>query len=153
MIPFMSQLAILLSVGIAMLLGGILGFERETANRPAGFRTHTLVAGSSALLVELAYVLVDSFGQSAYTEVLRLDPFRIVGAIVTGMGFIGAGAIFRRREGGHIEGLTTAASMLMASSIGITVALKQYVVAVGVTLISLIVLRTLKLVERRKDAR
>lgn len=146
-IAFQEQLQYLLSVAIAMVLGGLLGFEREIANKPAGFRTHMLVAGAAALLIGLGDVLAQRFSLESYNEALRIDPIRIVEAIITGISFLGAGTIFRRESGGMVEGLTTAASILLASGIGIAVALQQYVLAVGVTVLSLLVLRAMRYVD------
>lgn len=148
------QLQIIGEVAIAMLLGGIIGIEREMADKPAGFRTQMLVAGAAALLVGLADALLVRFaGEGAG----RSDPIRIVEAIVTGISFLGAGTIFRRTASEQVQGLTTAASILLCAAIGIAVALRQFVLAVGVTLLALIVLRGLAVIEtwisgRRKRA-
>lgn len=143
-----AQLAIVIKVAIAMLLGGLIGLEREYARKPAGFRTHMLVAGAASLLVGLADVLVTQFaleqGSPAY---LRTDPIRIVEAIVAGVSFLGAGTIFRSGQGAGMEGLTTAASILLAAAIGIAIALEQIGTALGVTLLGLVVLRFVRIVE------
>jgi putative Mg2+ transporter-C (MgtC) family protein len=146
-----AQIQVLVTVSVAMLLGGLIGIEREYANKPAGFRTHMLVAGSAALLVGLADALMHRFTSEAYGDVLRTDPVRIVEAIITGVSFLGAGTIFRRGEDSLVKGLTTAASLLLVSSIGIAVALNQYVLALGVTLMSLIVLRLLHFIEKKLE--
>lgn len=144
------QLQIIGAVAVAMLLGGAIGFERELANKPAGFRTHMLLAGAAALLVGLGDILVEGFSAADYGEHLRVDPLRIVEAVVTGVAFLGAGTIFRGGSNGNaIAGLTTAASLLLVSGVGITVAMGQYVLAVGVTLLTLVVLRVLHLFEPR----
>jgi len=129
-----------------MLLGGVIGFERELANKPAGFRTHMLVAGASALLVGMGETLVAKFAEDAGHELIQADPFRIIGAVVSGVSFLGAGTIFR---GGrqHVEGLTTAASLLISASIGVAVGSRQWTTAIGVTLLTLAVLRALVFVE------
>jgi putative Mg2+ transporter-C (MgtC) family protein len=146
-----AQGQIIAEVALAMLLGGIIGVERELADKPAGFRTHMMVAGAAALLVGLGDALLYRFNLSA-GEGMRSDPIRIVEAIVTGISFLGAGTIFRRGSGKeHVEGLTTAATILLCSAIGISVALRQFLLAVGVTLLALIVLRGLKFLERRID--
>ena len=144
-----QQFFILGEVGVAMLLGGLIGVEREFANKPAGFRTHTLVAGAAALLVGLSDILLERFSAEMYSSILRTDPIRIVEAIITGISFLGAGTIFRSGEGQRIEGLTTAASILIACAVGISVALKQMVLAVGVTLFCLFILRAVKKLEER----
>ena len=116
------QLQIIGEVALAMLLGGLIGLEREAANRPAGFHTHMLVAGAAALFVGLGDVLIAHFSTSKLAPLIRFDPNRIIGAIVTGISFLGAGTIFRRHQSEHIEGLTTAASILLASAVGISIA-------------------------------
>jgi len=143
---WMTQANILFDVVIALLLGGAIGLEREIASRPAGFRTHMLVAAAAALFVGLADVLLVRFTYEAYGEMLSTDPIRVVEAIVTGVAFLGAGTIFRNQESG-VTGLTTAASILMASAIGVAVALDQLALAVGVTAITLVVLRVLRTFE------
>ena len=143
---FMMQFEVIGEVALAMLLGGVIGFEREMADKPAGFRTHMLVAGAAALLVGLGDALMRRFvGEGTHATV---DPIRIVEAIVTGISFLGAGTIFRRSESDQVQGLTTAASILLCSAIGISVALRQFVLAVGVTVLALIVLRGLTGVEK-----
>jgi putative Mg2+ transporter-C (MgtC) family protein len=142
------QLEIIGEVALAMLLGGIIGFEREMADKPAGFRTQMLVAGAAALLVGLADAMLRRFaGDSSINA--SSDPIRIVEAIVTGISFLGAGTIFRRDRTEQVEGLTTAASILLCAAIGISVALRQFVLAVGVTLLALFVLRGLTTIEKR----
>jgi putative Mg2+ transporter-C (MgtC) family protein len=149
-----AQLALVAEVAFAMLLGGIVGFERELANKPAGFRTHMLVCGAAALLVGMGDELVERFGEGAGAELIQADPFRIIGAVVSGVSFLGAGTIFRG-GGQHVEGLTTAASLLVVASIGVAVGSRQWVTAIGVTLLTLAVLRALMVVEglleRRSD--
>lgn len=145
-----TQLGMLAEVALAMLLGGIIGFERELADKPAGFRTHMLVAGAAALLVGLGDSLLIRFGGN---EFVRSDPIRIVEAIITGISFLGAGTIFRRSRGEQVEGLTTAASILLCAAIGISVALQRFTLAFGVTLLSLLVLRGLTYVEKWMDRR
>jgi putative Mg2+ transporter-C (MgtC) family protein len=133
-------------VALAMLLGGLIGIEREAAHKPAGFRTHMLVSGAAALLVGLGHALVIEFGQHA-TLRLQSDPIRIVEAIVTGVSFLGAGTIFRAK-GEHIEGLTTAASLLLSAALGVCVAVERFLLAGSVTLLALVVLRGVRFIER-----
>jgi putative Mg2+ transporter-C (MgtC) family protein len=134
-------------VALAMLLGGLIGIEREAAHKPAGFRTHMLVAGSAALLVGLGHALVTAFGEHAMLR-LQSDPIRIVEAIVTGVSFLGAGTIFRHRHGEMVEGLTTAAALLLSAALGVCVAVERFVLALGVTVLALVVLRGVRFVER-----
>nr|WP_246351692.1 MgtC/SapB family protein [Deinobacterium chartae] len=131
-----------------MLLGGLIGLERELANKPAGFRTHMLIAGTTALMAGLGLLLLQNFGNVVEGDLIRTDPIRILEATVAGVSFLGAGVIFRSRSSSP-EGLTTAASILLAAGLGVAVALHAYVVAVGVTLLALLVLRALHSLERR----
>ena len=144
----LMQFEIIGEVALAMLLGGIIGFEREMADKPAGFRTHMLVAGAAALLVGLGDAMLRRFAMDSSMHASS-DPIRIVEAIVTGISFLGAGTIFRRDRSEQVEGLTTAASILMCAAVGISVALRQFVLAVGVTLLALFVLRGLTAIEKR----
>jgi putative Mg2+ transporter-C (MgtC) family protein len=142
------QFEIIGEVALAMLLGGVIGFEREMADKPAGFRTQMLVAGAAALLVGLGDALLLRFLTDGKTNVTA-DPIRVVEAIVTGISFLGAGTIFRRDSSEQVQGLTTAASILLCAAIGISVALRQFLLAIGVTILALIVLRGLTGVEKR----
>jgi putative Mg2+ transporter-C (MgtC) family protein len=135
-------------VALAMVLGGLVGLEREAANKPAGFRTHMLVAGAAALLVGLGHALVEEFDRHTGLR-LQSDPIRIVEAIVTGVSFLGAGTIFRRAKGEHVEGLTTAAALLLCAALGVCVAVERFILAGSVTVLTLGVLRGLALVDRR----
>lgn len=150
-----KQLYIVASVAIATILGAAVGTERELADRPAGLRTHAILAAAACLLVRLGDVLLTHFVADALPGVLRADPIRIVEAVVTGTAFLGAGTIFRHRgTREHVEGLTTAASLLLVAAIGISVALGQIVVAVAITLLTLILLRVVRfLFAERKSSR
>src|SRR5687767_6045264 len=145
---WVMQFEIIGEVALAMLLGGVIGFEREMADKPAGFRTQMLVAGAAALLVGLGDAMLLRFLAEGKTNVTG-DPIRIVEAIVTGISFLGAGTIFRRDASEQVQGLTTAASILLCAAVGISVALRQFVLAVGVTLLAVLVLRGLTGIENR----
>lgn len=145
---WLMQFEIIGEVALAMLLGGVIGFEREIADKPAGFRTQMLVAGAAALLVGLGDAMLLRFLTEGKTNVTG-DPVRIVEAIITGISFLGAGTIFRRDASEQVQGLTTAASILLCAAVGISVALRQFVIAAGVTILALIVLRGLTGVEAR----
>jgi putative Mg2+ transporter-C (MgtC) family protein len=142
------ELSILARVGIAMLLGAAVGFERETKDKPAGLRTHMLMAGAASIMVALGPLMVEGLGATVSNEVLRADPIRLIVAVITGVSFLGAGTILRRRSEPHIEGLTTAASLLLAAAVGMLTALARWVLAVGVTILVLVVLRGVSLIER-----
>ncbi len=136
-----QQLEILGLTLLAMLIGGVVGYERETADKPAGLRTHMLVAGAAALLTGLSQLLVTQLGIDE--SLVQSDPLRIIEAVITGVTFLGAGTIIRHRGDGQVEGLTTAATLLLVGALGIGVALGQLVLVIGVTVIVLGVLRLL----------
>jgi len=147
-----AQLDVVASMAIAMLLGGMIGYERELKRRPAGFRTHMLVAGASALLVAIGTLTVDLHLGGPGDGVLRVDPLRLVEAVIAGVAFIGAGTIFgeSRRGGEAIAGITTAASLLTVAVIGVAAGLDYYLVAVAATALALFVLVALSWWERRQ---
>ena len=135
-------------VAVAMALAGIIGFERETDGKAAGFRTHMLVGGAAALLVGSADLLIDRFGADA-GDAMRTDPIRVVEAIVAGVSFLGAGTIFVSGQD-RVRGLTTAASLLMVAGVGVIVAVEAWIVALSVTLLTLFTLHVLGGVGPRK---
>lgn len=149
---WLLQLRLLAQVAFAAVLGGVVGYEREVAERPAGLRTHMLLASAAALLVGLGDLLAERFtGSEHYAALVRVDPIRIIEAVVTAVAFLGAGTIFRHGSRDMVIGLTTAASMLLVAAVGITVGLGQYVLAVGTALLSLLVLRAVRLIEPRAE--
>jgi putative Mg2+ transporter-C (MgtC) family protein len=148
-INYSEELLILLQALMAIALGGIMGWEREAAGKWAGFRTHMLVCLSAMLFVRLGLALIGDAAARFPTGALRADPTRTIEALAVGISFIGAGTIFRDRSGTAMQGLTTAAGLLAAASIGIAVAINRYMVACGITLICLFILRMLGRVEKR----
>lgn len=147
---WMLQLEVAVKVLIAGVLGGVVGLERELAHRPAGFRTHAILAAAAALLVGTASILVEHFSGETAPSVLRADPIRVVEALVAAVGFLGAGTIFRDGRKGSVEGLTTAASLLLVATIGVAVALRELLLAGLVTVFALVLLRASFLFARRK---
>lgn len=143
-----SQYHILVSVIVAMLLGAITGVEREMANKPAGLRTHMLVAGAAALLVSLSNTAVEHFTADVGSNLVRTDPIRILEAVIAGVSFLGAGTIIRRRSDQEVEGLTTAASMLFVAAIGVCIGLEQWLLGIGATVLGLLTLRVVPIIER-----
>ncbi len=125
---------------LATLLGGLVGLERESVNRPAGFRTHILVCVGSALLMITSIQVFQMFA-----GVTNADPARIAAQVVSGIGFLGAGTILR--EGANIRGLTTAASLWVIAAIGLAAGAGLYGAAVGVAFISLLTLVVLSRLE------
>ena len=92
-----SQLQALGCVAIAMILGAVLGAEREVAHKPAGLRTHMLISAASALLVALEEPIIWRFFNPATAAIVRADTLRILSAVITAVGFLGAGTIIRRQ--------------------------------------------------------
>jgi putative Mg2+ transporter-C (MgtC) family protein len=129
-----TELRILGIVAAAGVLGAVIGLEREVSGKPAGIRTHFLVAVASALFVALGSISIEAFSNGSPAHV-RSDPLRIMQAVVTGISFIGAGAIIVRRTEQYVEGLTTAASILVTAGVGMAVALGQYVLAASLTVV------------------
>jgi putative Mg2+ transporter-C (MgtC) family protein len=103
-----------------------------------------LVAASAALLISLANIILPNLDINP--DVVRLDPVRTIEAIIAGVTFLGAGTIIRHKSG--IEGLTTAASLLYVAALGVAVALSQFVLAIGLTVLNLLILRGIKLLEK-----
>lgn len=139
-----GQLWILLDVLIACILGGVLGYEREASDKPAGFRTNMFIAGSAALLLSLGRFIANSMELEVAQEALGIDPTRIIHAIIVGVSFIGAGTILKSSDKETVKNLTTAAMILFSAGAGMAVALKLYIVAVGVTLMGLLISNAIK---------
>lgn len=136
---------ILLRLLAAVILGGILGFERELLARPAGLRTHMLVCLASATfaVVALEIVSMPIFDQ----EQVRADPIRLVEAITAGVAFLAAGFIILQR--GRVHGLTTGAGMWLAAAIGLATGLGLWPIALLSCLLGAIVLAVLRRLEVR----
>jgi putative Mg2+ transporter-C (MgtC) family protein len=137
-----EDLQILLRLLVALVLGGVVGWERQAAGKSAGLRTHILVAMGAALFVGLGELFIQRFSHAGDT--LRFDPIRIVEAVVTGVSFLGAGTIFVARGSARVRGLTTAASIWLTAAIGLAVGLERYVLAAGSTVLAWFVLRVLQ---------
>jgi putative Mg2+ transporter-C (MgtC) family protein len=142
------QLQILAYVALAMVLGAVLGIDREIAHRPAGLRTHMMVSGAATLLVALGELIVKNFEAEQGHTLIQTDPLRVTEAVITGVSFLGAGTILRNSSTHEVQGLTTAASLLLAAAVGITVALSQLILATGITALALLTLRGLQVVTR-----
>ena len=147
-LPSLGWDEILFRLALAAVLGGVIGIERELRDRYAGLRTHLLVSVGSAL-----FTLVSAYGfrDFIYGHGIGYDPTRIAAQVVTGIGFLGAGAIIR--QGFTIHGLTTAATLWVAAAIGMTAAAGFYTAAVLATIVALFVLWPLRIVEHRYIAR
>ncbi len=131
---------------MAMVLGALVGIEREFSGKPAGLRTQMLVSGSAALFMMLGFSILEAYAVDIGDGV-RMDPSRIIQAIVAGVSFLGAGTIFRSGRGSRVEGLTTAASILMSAGVGISCGLGKVGLAAAVSVMVLLALRGLAVVE------
>lgn len=145
-----QELTVLLRVGAGMLLGGILGFERELGRHAAGLRTHMLMAGAAALIVGLGDVVASHFTQERYRDLLQVDPIRLIEATIASVGFVAAGTILRSTRSERIQGLTTAASLIMAAAIGVAAGIGAYLLAAGVSTLCVLVLVVFRGIEGRK---
>ncbi|WP_424768856.1 MgtC/SapB family protein [Paenibacillus sp. sgz302251] len=141
---YISELDILLRLLLALLLGGLIGFEREQSNHAAGFRTNILVCLGSCLLM-----LLSMYGFAAFVDEpnVRIDPARLAAAVITGIGFLGAGTILF--TGKSITGLTTAASLWVVSAIGLAVGAGFFFASAITTFMVLITLWALNKLEKR----
>jgi putative Mg2+ transporter-C (MgtC) family protein len=146
-----AQPIILLRLLIAAILGGAIGYERES-HGSAGLRTHILIATAACLFTLLAFEI---YHLSDVMSTGQADPIRSIEAVTAGIAFLGAGAIFQSR--GNVKGMTTAAGMWLAGALGVAVALGYYGIAIAVAGLALLVLAVLKAlgrhaVEERADS-
>jgi putative Mg2+ transporter-C (MgtC) family protein len=133
---------------VAAGLSALIGFERERHGRPAGLRTHVLVAIGSALVLVLGQAFMSYRGVTPGSDaILRIDPGRLAAGVITGIGFLGAGTIIR--TGDWVRGLTTAASLWFVAAVGVVAGAGYYVVAAGGTAVGFAVLSGLDLLENR----
>ena len=139
--PGMLEWELLARIVLGFALGGVLGWERERVGRPAGQRTHMLVAAGAT-----AYTIVSVHGFAGQGTVL--DPGRVAAQIVTGVGFLGAGTIWRTPS--TIRGLTTAASIWLAAAIGMFVGVGMYLLAIATAVLGYVCLRWLRPPGRRR---
>jgi len=137
-----TELDIILRLSLGFIAGGIIGFERSSHRQIAGLRTHILICVGSTCLMLLSIWLPQNF-----FSLKNGDPGRIAAQVVSGMGFLGAGAIIRL--GGDIKGLTTAASLWLVAAIGLVIGAGMYIAAIGAEVLALITLTLLHPIERR----
>jgi putative Mg2+ transporter-C (MgtC) family protein len=145
-IPTLHWSEALLRLALAAFLGGLIGVERELREREAGLRTHLLVALGSALFTIVSAYGFEDFLRSGQS-VVRADPTRIAAQIVTGVGFLGAGAIIR--QGLSVRGLTTAATLWVVAAIGMATGAGYYSGAVITTALVLVSLWPLRIMAYR----
>jgi len=138
------QFQIFLQLLLATILGGLVGLEREYKRKEAGLRTYSLVSLGAALFTIISFQIFNFYiGKPG----VSFDPSRIVGQIVLGIGFLGAGLIIFR--GFRIEGLTTAAGLWVVAAIGVTVGIGLYFLAILVAFLALLILAGLRLAEEK----
>jgi putative Mg2+ transporter-C (MgtC) family protein len=128
---------------VALFCGGLIGYERESREKPAGLRTHMLVCLGAATFGIVAMRVASRPGLG-----IAMDPMRILAAVIIGMGFIGGGAILHAK--GTVHGLTSAAALWLVAAVGIAVGLGEISIALLVTFLSLVVLTALRAAERSK---
>lgn len=134
------RLDLALKLGLAVLMGGAIGLERQIAGKPAGLRTNILICLGSALVMDLSMNLMSPDGRMG-------DPARMAAQVVTGIGFIGAGTIMQSK--GNISGLTSAATIWTVAAIGLTIGSGFFVEGLGATAMVLIVLLVLGKLEHK----
>jgi len=138
-----TDLVTIARVLLAFFLGGVVGIEREWARRPAGLRTHMLVCAGSA-----CFTVASIYGFNSYGT--NVDPSRLAAQIITGVGFLGAGAIFR--SGTAVRGLTTASSIWITAAIGIVTGLGMLWLALFTTGLTWLALAMVKRLEARHQS-
>ncbi|MCL1954630.1 MAG: MgtC/SapB family protein [Spirochaetes bacterium] len=136
----LTEIDIVIRLCIAFAAGGVIGLERSSRRQVAGLRTHILIALGAACLMLLSIWVPQSFNGNA-------DPGRIAAQVVSGIGFLGAGAIIRL--GKNIRGLTTAASLWLTAAIGMTIGAGMYTAAVTAVVLALTALMVLNKVEKK----
>lgn len=134
----MSEIEITLKIILALVFGGVLGLEREIRKKQAGLRTYSLVCVAACLLAIISLSLAGQY---------ESDPIRVLEAVVTGIGFVGAGVIIFRQD--KVEGVTTAAGLLTVSGIGLAVGFGFYYLASLVVITTFIIFYIFKKLEKK----
>lgn len=141
---YIDPMEITLRLLLAMLLGGLVGVEREQNNHPAGLRTHILVCLGSCLIMLLS---IYGFSRFVYETNVRVDPARLAASVITGIGFLGAGTILF--TGRAITGLTTAASLWVTAAIGLSVGAGFLYASITATVLVFLILWLVNIIEKR----
>ena len=139
---FPSETELVLRVVLAAVLGGLIGIERELSDHPAGLRTHMALAMGASLFGVLSGYGFSGFDASRAVTNYQVDPTRVASTMVTGIGFLGGGAILK--EGAKVRGLTTAASLWVTAAIGLACALGRFQLALATTAVVLFSLTVLR---------
>ena len=139
-----SDIHLIMRLVLSMILGGLIGYERELTNRPAGLRTHILVTVGSCLIMILSIYGFMGLGPNGGNG----EPARLAAQVVSGIGFLGAGTIMR--DGSNVSGLTTAASIWISGGIGLATGAGFYLGALTTTVIALLSLFSVRFIEGQK---
>lgn len=135
-------------LGIAAVLGAIIGLEREIKNHPAGLRTHMLVSLAAAVFTVMTFEIYHEMVDLGATNIARLDPIRVIEAVTAGVAFLAAGAIIRSGAR-DVKGLTTGAGMWTAGAIGVAAGAGFYSIAAMATVLVLVITILLGFIEKR----
>jgi|SRR5689334_3004304 len=142
------QIELLVRLAIGTLLGAIIGYERNVHGRPAGLRTHLLVglASTTFMLVSTHFVYFQHYVKE---DLVAVDTSRIAASVVTGVGFLGGGAILR--TGVNVQGLTTAAGLWLVAAIGLSAGAGMYSLSIASTVFGVVALTVLRRIEHKED--
>ncbi len=148
----MNVYTVMIRIALAVLIGGLIGYEREVRNRPAGFRTHILVCLGATVVTMVQVNLVEStiaylMENPKLANSIKVDSGRIVAQVVSGIGFLGAGTIIVHK--GTVKGLTTASTVWVVACIGIAAGYGYYTIAIVAGLTTFLINMLLKSIERR----
>ena len=147
-LPGIGWAATVLRLGSALLLGGIVGFEREHQSKHAGLRTHILIALAACLFTLIMLGMLAN--PATDDDSIRKDPIRVIEAVTAGVAFLAAGTIFV--SGQDVKGLTTGAGMWLAGAIGVTCGMGHLGLAILATVLAVVVLWLVKVTVKRDDA-
>jgi putative Mg2+ transporter-C (MgtC) family protein len=143
----LSTWELVLRLGVAVFCGAVLGWEREAQRKPAGLRTHILVAlGSAAFILGALQLHIELIAKN---QAANADLMKVLGGIVGGIGFLGAGSIIQSR--GNVRGLTTAATIWLTAAVGLAAGLGYFRLAAISTVLALVVLLALGFLELGSD--
>ena len=145
---FQYEISVILRLITSLGMGFLIGLEREYAEKSAGLRTYMLITIGTTVISMLGIDIVNYFIKNISSESIKVDPTRVIQAIIVGISFLGAGCIIKDQSKFQAKNLTTAASILVCSGIGIAVGIEKYFFAIAVTIIVLIINRGFICVER-----
>jgi len=140
---------LLIRLLVGTFLAALIGYERHLHGRPAGLRTHLLVglASTTFMLVSSQFVYFQHYSKD---DLIAVDPSRIAASVVTGVGFLGGGAILR--TGLNVQGLTTAAGLWLVAAIGLSAGAGMYAISLASTILGVVALTLLRRFEHKEDA-